>query len=390
MISFQEAIDIIQRNSTSLSSQKLATIDALQCVLSHDVIAPINMPPFNQSAMDGYAVGANDGQQFEVIDEIQAGKDANHVSLLAHQAARIFTGAMVPAGSVAVVKQEIVKRNGNQITISETIGLNDNFRLCGEQIQKGNVALPKGTVLTPGTIGFLMTLGITEVEVHREPVVTIVVTGNELVKPGETLAPGKIYESNSFMLQAAFKEMGIQVQIVHATDDLDEIIAVFDKALKSCDVLITTGGISVGDYDFVGKALQTLQVQELFYKVKQKPGKPLYFGKKKNTLIFSLPGNPAAALSCFYLYVRSAIHWLKGNQNAHMEQRSLKLTSEYTKTPNLAHFLKGNAVGDSVSILHAQSSAMLSSYGATNAIIHLEEGKTNWQAGDVVNTYILP
>lgn len=207
MISFQEANDIIQRNSTLLSSQKLATIDALQCVLSNDVISPINMPPFNQSAMDGYAVGAVDRQSFEVIDEIQAGKDASEIRLLPHQAVRIFTGAMVPAGSVAVVKQEIVERKGNQITVSENIGLNDNVRLCGEQIQKGNIALPKGTVLTPGTIGFLTTLGITEVEVHRDPVVSIVVTGNELVKPCVTLEPGKIYESDLLSAYRAGEEL---------------------------------------------------------------------------------------------------------------------------------------------------------------------------------------
>lgn len=390
MISVQEALLKIQSNVSHLREEKLSIDDAFNQVLSQDVISPIHMPPFNQSAMDGYAINGCDLMEFDLVGEIQAGDSAEEIDLKQGEAVRIFTGAVVPKGATAVVKQEIVSRVKERIQLQQFSKKGENIRPQGEQIRTGEVALPRHRQLNSGAVGFLYTLGINEATVYRKPKIIVIATGNELVEPGQPLPKGKIYESNTYTLKAALKGMGIEAEIRYVEDDFDKTKTVIKNALDECDLLITTGGISVGDYDFVGQVLEELNVETVFYKVKQKPGKPLYFGRRDDVTVFALPGNPAAVLSCFYMYVTPAILKMMGHQNVSLEERQLKLTDSYKKTASLTYFLKAQAYGNDVTILTAQSSAMLSSFASANCIAALEEGKEEWSAGDEVSVYMLP
>ena len=300
MITVEQAIHIVDSNSRRLNKKKRFSLsEATGYVLAEDVMSPIDMPPFRQSAMDGYAVRAHDSEFYHVKGELQAG-DGKDFALQKGEAVRIFTGAPVPNDANAVVIQEKTTIKEKELEVHDEVSVQSNIRPKGEQIQKGEMALGKGTVLTPAAIGFLTTLGITEVSVYTKPSIGIIATGNELAEAGTELKHGQIYESNSLMLITALESLGYKDnEIYKVPDDFNSTRNLLEEVLKSKDVVIITGGISVGDYDFVGKALQELKVSQLFYKVKQKPGKPLFFGKKNDTYVFALPGNPAAALSCF-------------------------------------------------------------------------------------------
>lgn len=385
MISVEQAfkqIDTIQ----TLNSVEITLTEALNYTLTEDVFSPINMPPFNQSAMDGYAVNGTQ-DTFELIDEIQAGCDASNIELKDGQAVRIFTGAMVPTSATTVIRQEIVVNNKTSISILQSYNQNENIRLIGEQIKQGDLAAKKGTRITAGVLGFLVGIGIEKVTVYRLPKIAVIATGNELVSAGEKLIPGKIYECNSHMIQAALKSLGFEATIHKVKDDFEATKTLFSQLISKNDLLIAAGGISVGDYDFVGKALEELNTETLFYKVKQKPGKPLYLGKNKTTYIFGLPGNPGAALSCFYIYVSNALAQLIGRKAPFVVPKITQLGHNYSKPAGLTQFLKANINGDIVQILSHQSSAMLNVYADTNCIARLEEKETDWKAGDEILVY---
>ncbi len=390
MTSVQDAFNKITANIKRLPSTQIKVEDALGFVTTSDILSQINMPPFNQSAMDGYAICGNHLNQFKLIGEIQAGESGEGIELAEGEAVRIFTGALVPTSATAIAKQEIVESDESIIQLTERVSDNMNIRFAGEQVQTGAVVLKKDTTINLGAIGYLYMLGIHKVEVSRKPKAIIIVTGNELMAPGQELISGKIYESNSYTLKAALKSVGVDSEIQSVKDDFESTKHMISKALSQCDLVITSGGISVGDYDFVGKAMNELGVNEIFYKLKQKPGKPLFFGTKDETSVFALPGNPAAVLSCFYMYVIPAIRMMQGYSAPQLEQRSLKITSEYKKGAALTHFLKAYANGNEVRILNAQSSAMLSSFSEANCLAKLPEGRTDWSVGDNVEVFMLP
>jgi molybdopterin molybdotransferase len=383
MITVDEAILKIRENTGGKVEERILVEDACGYSLAEDVFSPINMPPFNQSAMDGYAVVANGNSSFNLIGEVKAGDDQLLV-VKEGEAIRIFTGAMIPDGANAVIRQEDVERIENTIKVEKEIQEGANIRLLGEQITKGVCAIEKGTQLTPGAIGFLSMLGYLDVLVYAKPKVTVIVTGNELMKPGETLELGKIYESNSTMLSAAMSQLGISVELRSVKDDYQSTVEVIDKAIKEMDLVIMTGGISVGYYDFVGDALKELEVKEHFYKVKQKPGKPLFYGTKEGKSIFALPGNPGAVLSCFYAYVLPCVYQLMG-RNGVNTTISGRLTADYKKTAKLTHFLKARILEGKVEILTGQSSAMLNSFVTANCIAKLESGREEWSEGDEIS-----
>lgn len=390
MISTQEAKQLILNSIGEVKTEVRFLVNSASYYLSEDIISPINMPPFRQSAMDGYALCMHNSNNYSVIDEIKAG-DGHHPKLKKGEAVRIFTGAAVPDDADAVIMQERVISENNSITLTSEISVNANIRPLGEQVQKGGIALKKGTLLTPAAIGFLASLGIEKVSVFKKPSIAIVVTGNELVEAGNILPYGKIYESNSIMLQSALQTAGFtDVHIYKVTDDYNETLHMLNTVMSKNDVVLVTGGISVGDYDFVGKALKELHVNELFYKVKQKPGKPLFFGKKEQTPIFALPGNPAAALSCFYIYVYTALKRMSGAVNFCLKESKEISTSSFTKRGDRAQFLKAIYKEGKVSILEGQSSAMLQTFALANAFIYMPEELQSISVGDEVEVIHIP
>lgn len=391
MIGVSDALKEIDTAIKPLDTENVQLINALNQVISTSINSPIDMPPFPQSAMDGYAVnGSTDRRSFTLIGEIKAGDDPKSYILQEGEAVRIFTGAAVPTGASAVIKQEDVEVNGGQITVKNDWTSQANIRPQGEQIETGALAMEANTVVTSGVAGFLYTLGIQEVDVFCKPKVAIIATGNELTEPGKALTPGKIYESNTYMLQMALHQLGIEAQIMHVEDDYKSTYECIQNALNECDLLLTSGGISVGDYDFVEQAFLENQVTPIFYKIKQKPGKPVFFGTKEAKAVFGLPGNPAAALSSFYIYVIPAIRKMMGYKNTQLETRVFSLAEDYKKTPKIAHFLKAKYINNCVQILPAQSSAMLSSFAESNCLVHMPEGQDFWSKDAKVTAYILP
>ena len=390
MISVQESISIIESKSIRLSTTEIELSKALHYTLAEDVVSTINMPPFNQSAMDGYAVSMHDSTRYSLIGEVKAG-DKSSYNLNPGEAVRIFTGAMVPSGANCVAKQEIVtKLNDSEINVEESISEFGNVRPKGEQIKVGEIGLRKGTFLNTGAIGFAATLGGTSLIVYRKPSITIIATGNELVKPGHTLPEGAIFESNTYTLLAALQSSNFDAKIDTVNDNYQSTKDKISQAISVSDVVMITGGISVGDYDFVGEVLTELGVSTGFYKIKQKPGKPMFFGYIDEKLIFALPGNPASALSCYYNYVLPALNLMSGKKDAHLEKRTLTLQSNYSKTVKMTHFLKGMVCDEKVEILGKQSSAMLNSFIDGNCLIVLEEGREQWKIGDKVQVVMLP
>jgi len=342
--------------------------------------------------MDGYAfsfAGWQANTSLHIEGEVAAGSSET-IAYSPEKAVRIFTGAAVPEGTDTVVMQEKVMVENRQLIIQDDkLKQGGNVRLKGSEIKMGELALAAGTLLSPAAIGFLAGIGITKVEVYPKPEVSIIVTGKELQQPGQPLQHGQVYESNSAMLTAALQQLNItNVKILWADDELLILKQVLQDALNDSDVVLLTGGVSVGDYDFVLEAANLCGINQLFHKIKQRPGKPLYFGKKDNQLIFGLPGNPSSVLTCFYQYVIPALQQLS---NVEMGLKILQtpLAKAIEKPAGLTCFLKGFFDGKKAMPLDAQESYRLSSFARANCLIKINEGVTQCNEGELVEIHFL-
>lgn len=371
MISVESALNIIKNQQIELSTEVVKLSSALNRCLSNSITSPISFPPFNQSAMDGYAICSSDTDEYQIMGVIQAGMDVSHLQLNKGQAYRIFTGAMVPIGADRVVRQEDVSVIDSKVKIEQMPIEGANIRNVGEQIRLGEILVPERTFLNSGTIGYLAMVGIVEVEVFKLPQLKVLITGDELIQPGEELVPGKIYESNSLLLRSLIESDGMSVEIIRVKDDFESTKKIIEDTLNQCDILLVSGGISVGDYDYVRESLVKNNVEELFYKVKQKPGKPLYFGKKGNVYIFGLPGNPAASYSCYAIYCRTLLAKYCAIQELNF--KSSTLGRAYEKKSGLTHFLKAELKEGSVYPTSHQNSSMLKSFVEANCLAIIEE-----------------
>ncbi|RZM24119.1 MAG: molybdopterin molybdenumtransferase MoeA [Pedobacter sp.] len=391
MITVGHAKKLIAQHVKRLPAVTVNIGDAAGHVLAEDCYAVCDIPAFRQSSMDGYALKFEDHlTEYTIVGEMAAGSSVN-ASVNSGEACRIFTGAPLPVGADTVIMQEKVTLAADQIIIGDkNLKKGLNIRERGSEITDGSLAMTKGTILTPAAIGFLAGIGLSEVNVTPQPKIAIILTGNELQKPGLPLAFGQVYESNSFALTAALKQVGIStIKVWEAKDELETLINILGVALEGNDIVLLTGGVSVGDYDFVVRAAEACGVEQIFHKVKQKPGKPLYFGKKQDKLIFGLPGNPSSVLSCFYNYVLQAIALLTDNANK-VHQVRAALETDYNKPNGLTHFLKGIYTAGRAKPLGAQESFRLSSFAQANCLICLEEDKTTFKIGDMVTVLLLP
>ncbi len=397
MISVEEAKQLLLENVGILSAITVEVADASGYALAENIIAPTDSPPFSQSAMDGFAVclpepfDATEAVKFMIIGETKAG-DSPTEALLPGTAVRIFTGAPIPENTYCVVMQEKTTTINNKVEIAlSALHKASNIRLKACEITKGTKAANKGMPINPAMCGFLSTLGITHTQVARKPFISVLTTGNELKKPGAVLAPGQIYESNSFALQSAIKQCGYHT----LTNDTvaDEESKLMDKArkmLNESDVLILSGGISVGKYDLVAGVLQNLGVKKIFYKIAQKPGKPLYFGKQGEKLVFALPGNPAAALVCFYEYVLPALHKMSGHTRIGLRSIRLPLSKDFLVKGDRALFLKAVVEGEMVGITEGQESNILMSFAVADALVYIPAGEQIISKGGMVEVHLLP
>ncbi len=390
MINVKEAKQLIDENCCSLKVNNLTLLEANGSILAEPIYAVMDTPPFHQSAMDGYAFSYENWDKkssLTVIGEIQTGNYSAE-RVLANQAVRIFTGAPIPPGTDTVVMQEKINCDGNTIEVLDTFLVKGtNVRPQGSQTKKGELALQERQLLSPVAISFLAGIGINKVNVFSKPTVSIIVTGKELAKAEDTITEGKIFESNSIGLIAALQQIGINPVSVEVVDDVEaEIEQAISNQLTS-DILILTGGVSVGDYDLVPASLEKCGVQKIFHKIKQKPGKPFYFGRYNQTLVFALPGNPAAVMSCFYEYVAQAIS--NFTQKEYFKTMLLPLAEDFNKKAGLTFFLKGKVGERDVMILNDQESYKLNSFAVADCLIAFEEDKEIFQKGDLVNVRMI-
>lgn len=392
MISVEEAKKLIVVTAKSLPPVQLEISKALNQVLAEVVFSPIDYPPFDQSAMDGFAVFHSDIIEQKTIDIIGEAPAGNPFKgkISEGQSVQIFTGAKIPEGADTVIIQERVSiEKGKIISDGSSLMKGANIREKGSQIKKGDIALHNRTVLNPGAIGYLAGLGIASISVFPKPKVSIIVTGNELQKPGTQLEDGHIYESNSFALKAALESIGIvTAQVSNIGDEEGATKESLAFAIANSDVVLVSGGISVGKYDFVGKSLQELKVENIFYKIAQKPGKPLFFGKKNDCLVFGLPGNPASALSCFYEYVCPALRILQGFTEV-SPKKYLPILSDYEKREGLSLFLKGKTSEGKVKVLDGQESNNIGSFTLADCLIYLPADKGKVEKGEMVEVHLI-
>ena len=393
MISVSEAKEIIRKNTSALESVQLPLSSACGLTLANEVYATLDIPGFPQSSMDGYALSFNgwNGNKELIIDgEIAAGSSISF-ELSANKAARIFTGAAVPVGADTVVMQERTRIENDKLIIEdEKLQQGTNVRPQGSEIKGGTLALTKGTKLSPGAIGFLANIGTHSVFVYPNPSVTIIVTGNELQEPGNDLGYGQVFDANSFSLTAALSLLNIKdVEIERVQDEPNRLIEVLRQSLERSDLVLLTGGVSVGDYDFVLQATTACGVEKLFHKVRQRPGKPLFFGKREKKIVFGLPGNPSSVLTCFYMYVVPALEQLSKRSIGYRTVET-KLAKGYKKDAGLTHFLKGKYDGSAVTPLDAQESYKMRSFAEANCLIQLDEDVTEITAGSSVKVHLLP
>ncbi len=398
MISAQEANTIIVNSIRPLSRVTISIEHALHSVLAQDIIASGHVPPFDNSAMDGYAVRSDDVKNvpcvLKIVGEIPAGVEQQR-ELRTGETMNIMTGGKIPGGCNAVIQQEWTEcLNDSKITILKIVDKGHNIRKAGADIQKGSVVLPSGTRLRPQQIGVLASLGKQFIEVYRKPSVAIIATGNEIVEIDKPLANSQIRNSNAYTLEGLVREAGGEPKILGiARDDRDELEKKLATGLTS-DILITTGGVSVGKYDLVVEVLKELGVEIKFWKVNIKPGMPLMFGCCRDTLVFGLPGNPVSAMVTFMQFVTPAVRTLMGDSNADVLPKIYAaLQHEIQKTDGKRHFMRGvitNRQGMlSVRTTGSQVSNILTSLTNANCLIIIPEEVTHLRAGDRVEVEML-
>lgn len=391
MINVTEAQNLIALHTVPLNPLKLPIQDCSGLVLAEDIFASCNIPAFRQSAMDGYAIRFEDRSiLLHLVGEMAAGT-ALPLKISTGQATRIFTGAPLPEGADTVLMQEkaAIKDEGIAV-LDDQLKLGIYVREIGSEIKANALAMKKGNIISPAAIGFLAAIGITEAAVYPMPKVSVVITGQEFGVPGKALEFGQVYEANSYTLNAALAQAGISnVQILQAEDDLQVLQETLSKALQHSDIVLLTGGVSVGDYDFVSEAAEKCGVKQIFHKVKQKPGKPLYFGQQAEKSIFGLPGNPSSVLSCFYNYVFPALFKMARKESP-LKMIQAKLSEAYHKPIGLTHFLKGFYQDGMAKPLNAQESFRLSSFAQANCLICLNEAQEDFQKNEIVDVLLLP
>jgi molybdopterin molybdotransferase len=311
LISIDEARRRVMQAVRVLDTEDVALADALERVLAHDVESPTNVPPFDNSAVDGFAVEAGPPAELQLIGESRAGHPSGR-NLRPGAAVRISTGAEIPVGATAVVPVERARASSGRVRV-EGSEQGENIRRAGEDVRGGDLALRAGTLIGPAELGVAASIGRDHLPCARRPRVAVLVTGDELAEPGHDLGPGRIYSSNAFALAGLVaRSRAAIVSRGTVRDSAESTREALENALGAADVICVSGGVSVGPHDHVKPVLRDLGVTERFWGVALRPGKPTWFGTRNGTLVFGLPGNPVSAMVTFQLFVRPALAALQG------------------------------------------------------------------------------
>ena len=385
--------------------QPVETISLMACAgrfLAEDLIANQDVPAFNRALYDGYAIRAEDTNHktptvFEVVGEIGAGSVFT-ADVQQYQAVRIMTGAEVPDACNAVIMLEHVeeyeKEERSYIKVQQAIPAGERILQKGAEIRKGSCLVTKGTRITPGVIGLLATFGIHQVPVKKRPVVGVLATGSELLEVDEPLVPGKIRNSNSYMLLAQIEQAGGEpVYLGKLEDDLDKSVEVVREALQRVDILITTGGVSVGDYDYLPDVYKRLGADVLFNKIAMRPGSVTTVAKTSDHYLFGLSGNPSASFIGFELFVRPIIRKRLGNRELHLLSVSAILAEDHPNPNNFTQLIRATCTFENGKIAVASNglnmSGSVTSLSGADALIVLPPTTTGYKKGDEVDILVL-
>lgn len=399
-ISVEQALGLVLQSVATLESVERPLLECLDSVLAEDVSADMDIPPFDNSAMDGYALIAADTASatqespitLKVIADLPAGYPPPP-AVRSGEAVRIMTGAPMPRGTDAVARIEDVEGGGDTVRVSRPLLPGQDLRQRGEDVRTGDLVLTAGMVVRPGEIGMLATLGRKRAKVIRAPRVAVLTTGDELVDPEEPVTPGKIRNSNLYSISAQVRACGGEpVMLGVARDTVGQLEAKIQEGAAGADMLITSGGVSVGDYDVVKKVLGEMG-EILFWKVRMRPGSPVTFGRLRGKPMFGLPGNPTASMVAFEQFARPAILKMAGRNRFRRREVEATLQEPVRGRPGVRQFVRSMATegpnGWTVRLSGPQGSGMLRTMVHSNALLVVPESATRLQPGDRVKVQLI-
>jgi len=385
LLTIDEALARVLEHARALPGEDVAVADAAGRVLASAAVARVDLPPFPSSAMDGYAVRATDTPGVLTVAGRSAAGHPAGIELTTGNAIAISTGAVVPDGADAVVPVE--RTRGGEGTVDvEQVARGENVRPRGGDTAAGDTVVPAGATCGPAQLGALAAVGLERVRCARRPRVAVLATGSELRLPGEPLGPGEIYESNTVMLAAQVRRAGAEVEVHGAVaDDADATRAALERGLDA-DVLLTSGGVSVGEHDLVRGLLAELGVVEVFWRVAVKPGKPVAFSTRGSTLVFGLPGNPVSSFVGFELFVRPALAALQGAKDPRPAFLPARLGAALPRNAARDELVRAR-IGDGgiVQPLTGQESHMIARAAHANALVLVPRGDGELAAGSAVS-----
>jgi len=399
LLSADEALEFLLDASTATEKKESVSLDnSLSRILASDIHSTINVPGFDNSAMDGYAIALNDNQllqknlSFDIVDRIPAGSTGNELNKGC--AARIFTGAPIPKGANTVIMQEEceVSEDGTQITITRAIKLNENIRPTGNDILENDVILSSGKQIQPQDISLASSVGVAELTVYKKIKVGVFFTGDELVEPGIPLSSGQIYNSNRYALVALLEQVGCEViNLGNIEDKFSATCDALESLESQCDLIMTTGGVSVGEEDHVKPAVESLGELNL-WKIRMKPGKPLAYGKVKQTPFIGLPGNPVSSFVTFCIFSLPFIKKMQGNNNYQSKIIKVKANFECKRAKPRREYARAridHSESTPVANLYPkQGSDVMSSIVWADGLVEIPENKTV-ELGELLNYYPL-
>jgi molybdopterin molybdotransferase len=389
LISLADAQRLVLERAKPLEAERVPIERAAGRVLAEPAVAAVDLPPFPSSAMDGYALRSADTADapvsLPVVARIAAGAPASRL-LAAGEAMAIATGGTVPEGADAVVQVELVEETEGSLRVTAPVVAGANVRDRGGDVRTGEIVLEAGVVLGAGQVGALAAAGVAEVRCAKRPRVGILVTGSELRQPGEELGPGQIYESNGLLLATALQLAGaVPAQLGVVVDTEEEHRRTMERALLGFDMLVTTGGASVGPHDLVRKVQAELRVEEVFWGVAVKPGKPVAFGVRRGHLVFNLPGNPVSVLATFELLVKPAVNVLLGLPDPLPAFRPGRMAAAVRRNPDRDEFVRATVAEDDgepvLTPLSGQESHMIVRAGRAAALAWIPAGEGEVAAG---------
>ena len=382
-LNIAQAQALIAGFSSLLPAETTAVDDALGLVLAEQVIASGDVPSRANSAMDGFAARSGEaGRTLRVIGESRAGHPCD-VTVGDGEAVRISTGAVMPEGADAVAPIEVVEDEGSNVTLLEQLGAGRNVRLAGEDLRAGDAVLAPGRELGPAELGIAVAAGRAELQCVRRARVAVIATGDELREPGAELAPGELHDSNLTTLQALVRAAGAEVVLAsHVGDDPAATMSRFGEALDQADLVVCSGGVSVGPHDHVKGAFIELGVEERFWRVALRPGRPTWFGSSEAKLVFGLPGNPVSAIVTFLLFAAPALRAIQGRPP--QATSSATLGEEIARHPDRDECVRVRLDGGEVFATGPQGSHILSSVALADALAVIPRGEGSLAAGSPI------